>query len=181
MFSQFHMTVRGAETVVATTALIYLVFIVLVRITGQRSLSSMSSFDFAGVVAFGAVLGRTALLENFNLMSAVLALLTLFAMQSLLGFLRRNVVIDRLVNPPPIVLVADGRMLRRNMRHVHVVESEIRQAVRRAGLPGLEGVQLVVMERNGSLSLVARGHTVDPWLLSDVAGHPVDDLADRPR
>ena len=153
---------------VSTTA-IYVTFMVVVRLVGQRSLASMSSFDFACVVALGAVLGRTALLERPTLAAGVVALVTFIVLQGLLGILRRDRRFDRWINRAPVLLVHEGRLLGHNMDRAHVVEDEIRQKLRLAGVRRLDEVQCVVLERNGAVSVVRRGVDVDPWLFTDVA------------
>jgi len=165
---QFQISPETAATVVVTTVGIYLTFIVLVRFVGPRSLSSLSSFDFACMIAFGAVLGRTVLLEDPSLMIGVVALLSFFAMQGLLGILRQSRRLDRWINRPPVVLVAKGSLLPENMRRAHVVEDEIRYVLRRAGVRRLQDVRCVILERNGSLTVVPDDPDLDPWLLEDV-------------
>ena len=56
-------TPGGALAVALTTVVMYGVFLVLVRVMGRRSLAATSVYDAAAVMAFGAVLGRTALLS----------------------------------------------------------------------------------------------------------------------
>lgn len=156
--------------VVITTCGIYLTFMALVRVVGQRSLASLSSFDFGCVVALGAVLGRTVLLESPTLLIGVVALLTFFALQGLLGLLRQSRRIDRFINRPPVLLLWDGVLLEDAMRSAHVVDDEIRQRLRLAGVSRLDEVGAVVLERNGNLSVVRRGESMDPWLLEDLGG-----------
>jgi uncharacterized membrane protein YcaP (DUF421 family) len=48
-----------AAAVVVSTVAVYLAFLVLIRIVGQRAVAPMSSFDFAAATALGAVMGRT--------------------------------------------------------------------------------------------------------------------------
>ncbi len=52
-------TWTDAATVVVSTIGIYLGFLVLIKLVGQRAVASMSSFDFAAAIALGAVMGRT--------------------------------------------------------------------------------------------------------------------------
>ncbi len=170
MSEQFSISPLTVLTVVAATGGIYLAFIVLVRVVGPRSLTSTASFDFAVVVALGAVIGRTALLSDPTLAIGVVALVTLFTLQGLLGRLRQNPRFDRMVHRPATLLVQDGVLLRANMRRVHVVEDEVRQAVRRAGARSLADVRCAVLERNGAVSVVRSDEPVDPWVLEDVAG-----------
>lgn len=168
MSEQFQISPETAATVVVSTVCIYLAFIVLVRLVGPRSLSSLSSFDFACAVALGAVLGRTVLLADPTLMIGIVALLSFFAMQGLLGALRQSRRLDRWINRPPLMLVDDGALLRDNMRKAHIVEDEIRYALRCHGARNLQNVRCVVLERNGSLTVITSSDGLDPWLLEDV-------------
>ena len=156
-------------TVVMSTVGIYLVFIALLRVSGPRSLTGTSSFDVACVVAFGAVIGRTPLLAEPTLLVGALALTTFFVLQGTLGWLRRFSSVDRLVNGAgPIVLVRDGVMQSERLRSTHVTEDDLRQALRHAGLRSLKTAAYVVLERNGTLSVIAAGQSLDPWLVADL-------------
>jgi uncharacterized membrane protein YcaP (DUF421 family) len=168
MSEQFQISAETALTVVMTTGVIYLAFIVLVRIVGSRGLTSLASFDFAAVVALGAVIGRTILLQDPTLLIGLIALSTLFAMQGALGLLRQSRRVDHLIQRRPTMLVSNGVLLTRNLRTCHVVEDEIRQALRRAGARSLQEAQCVVLERNGAVSVVRAGAPIDPWLIADV-------------
>lgn len=154
--------------VVLSTVTMYVAFIALVRVVGQRSLASMSSFDFACVVALGAVMGRTVLLREPTLALGVVALATFVVLQGLFGVARRDRRFDRWINRSPVLLVHDGRLQEASMARAHVSEDDVRQRLRLAGIRRLDEVQCVVLERNGAVSVLRRGEDVDPWLLSDV-------------
>ena len=168
MSQQFQINVHTALTVMVVTLSIYLVFILLVRMVGSRALTSTSAFDFACIVAFGSILGRTVLLEDPTLAIGVVALATFLGAQGAMGLARQHPGLDRWLSRAPVLLVSEGELLRANMRRAHVVEDEIRQAVRRAGARSLDDVRCVVLERNGTLSVVRAGSPVDDWLLVDV-------------
>jgi uncharacterized membrane protein YcaP (DUF421 family) len=165
---QLEISLGTAVTVVVTCVVVYLAFIVLVRVMGARVLTGTSSFDLACVVAFGAILGRTVLLADPTLAIGLVALCTFVGMQAALGLLRRSPALFRWINSQPVLLVSDGRLLADNLRHAHVVEDEVRQAARRAGARSLDELQCVVLERNGALSVIRSGARMDPWLLEDV-------------
>ncbi len=71
-----------------------------------------------------------------------------------LGF--RYPLIQRLVHPPPLKLIEDGRLLRRNMRRELVTEDEILGQVRLQGNNDLSQVEEAFMEGDGRISVVAR-------------------------
>ncbi|WP_346620968.1 YetF domain-containing protein [Blastococcus montanus] len=159
-----------AGLVVLTTVAMYLVLVLCVRLLGQRSLATMSSFDLGCAIALGAVIGRTALLLDPTLLTGVVALVTLFATQIALVRARRSRWLDRLLNRPPVLLMAGDTPLRENMRQAHVAEDELRQKLRIAGIRHLGEVRCVVLERTGAVSVVRQSEPLDPWLFSDVPG-----------
>jgi uncharacterized membrane protein YcaP (DUF421 family) len=84
-----------AATVVVSTVGVYLAFLLLLRLAGQRALATMSSFDFAAAIALGAVMGRAILGYTPTLLAGLIGMATLFALQALFGVLRRSRRLDR--------------------------------------------------------------------------------------
>lgn len=170
---QFHpdlgvdMLVTVAVTVGATFV-IYLLLVGMVRVLGTRTLANLSTFDFACMVAVGAVVGRTAVLAKPNLLTGIVAVTTLFALQGVFGVLRSRERGSRWVNPRPVVLVRDGVRDDEALRRTHVTEDELRFAVRRAGCSSLAAVGLLVLEANGTMSVIRAGE-IDPWVTADLS------------
>jgi uncharacterized membrane protein YcaP (DUF421 family) len=70
--------------VALATAVMYLTFLLLVRLVGPRSIAQLSAVDLGCLVMAGAVMGRTALLVTPTLARGIVALLTLFTLRGLL-------------------------------------------------------------------------------------------------
>ena len=164
------LTWEQAAAVVASTIGIYVSLLVLLRVFGQRTLSSMSSFDFAAAVALGAVTGRVILGYTPTLLAGVIGLTTLFALQSLSGVVRRHPRVDRLLSNLPLLLMANGEVVRDNLRRAHIVEDELRAKLRQAGVHRYDEVAAVILERTGGVTVLRQGETIAPELLSDVRG-----------
>jgi uncharacterized membrane protein YcaP (DUF421 family) len=62
----------------------------------------------------------------------------------------------RLVTGEPQMLAYDGQLLPQAMKKARVAESEIIAAIRSQGLPGLQETQAVVLETDGSFSVLSR-------------------------
>lgn len=159
-----------AGQVVVSAVGIYLAFLVLLRIVGQRALASMSSFDFAAAVAVGAVMGRSLLGYTPTLLAGVIGLTTLFALQTAFGLLRRTPRLQALMSNPPVVLLRDGRVLHGNLRAAHLIEDELREKLRLNGIRSYDDVACAVLERTGALSVLRVGEPISPELLADVKG-----------
>ncbi len=170
MMDQLGIDWLRAGLVVLTTITMYLLLVLCVRLLGQRTLATMSSFDLGCAIALGSVIGRTSLLLDPTLATGAIALVTLFATQITLARLRRNRWVDPLMNRPPVLLMAGDTLLHENMRAAHIAEDDLRQKLRLAGIRNLAEVRCVVLESTGAVSVLRRSEPLDPWLFSDISG-----------
>jgi uncharacterized membrane protein YcaP (DUF421 family) len=168
VFAQLGTTPSGALDVVVATVAVYLAFLLLVRLLGQRALVTASGYDVACVIALGAVIGRTALLATPSLVGGLLALVTLLGMQRLVGAAHRGRLVRRLGGREPVLLVVDGRVQAENLRRTRFGDDELRQLLRLGGVARLDEVAYAVLERNGQVSIVRRTEDLDPWLVADL-------------
>lgn len=160
---------EALATAIATAAM-YLVMVVIVRFLGQRVISSLSSFDIAAVVAFGAIIGRSALGDHPRLMGGVIALGTLVLIQAIVGAVRTTRAGSRLVTVKPVLLMAGSRPIEENLRRCHVSDAELRSRLRQAGVCDPAEVAAVVFEPSGGISVLRRGRPLSEELLADVVG-----------
>ncbi len=156
--------------VVLATVGIYIAFLVLVRIFGPRSLHGFSTFDAILVIMFGAVAARVILGYTPTLLPGVVGLTTLFLLEATLGQIRATSRGSRLLNARPVLVLADGAPLASAMKRMHLTESELNSALRRAGVCSRAEVACAIFEPNGHLSILRHGQ-IDPALLADVEGN----------
>jgi uncharacterized membrane protein YcaP (DUF421 family) len=161
-------TWQMAGSVVISTVAMYLLFILLIKALGQRSLLGSSSLDLACVAAFGSVIGRTTLLERPTLLGGVIALTTLFAMQALLRALGGAGAVRRSLTRTPVILMDGTGVDATALGRSGVGEDDLRQALRRAGVTRRAEVGYVVLESNGSLTVLRADPEADPWLIADL-------------
>ncbi|MDY5839323.1 MAG: DUF421 domain-containing protein [Corynebacterium camporealensis] len=156
--------------VVIATIGIYLAFMGLVKIFGSRVLSSMTASDAVIIIMFGAVAGRVIVGTPPTLAAGVIGLATLMILEATFGTIRRFTGVSRYLDRHPVLLIAHGKTIQRNVRYAHVSDSDINSAVRKAGLGRREDVQLLILEPTGHLSVIKAGQAVDPALFKDVHG-----------
>lgn len=141
----------------------YVALIVLLRVSGKRTLSKMNAFDLIVTVALGSVLATILVSKQTALAQGVLAFALLISLQYVIAWLSvRSKVISDLVKSEPTLLLHRGDFLRGAMRAQRVHESEIRQALRGQGLDDLAEVDSVILENDGSLSVVKRASRGEP-------------------
>lgn len=133
----------------------YISLIVLLRLSGKRTLSKMNAFDLVVTVALGSTLATVLLSKDVTLAEGVLAFVILISLQFAIVTLSMwSTGFRHLVKSEPALLYHRGGFLRRTMKAERVVEDEIYEAVRSGGVASLEEVLAVVLETDGTFSVL---------------------------
>ena len=157
----------GLEIVIRTVAAVVLV-VVLTRICGLRSFSKMSGFDFAVTVAIGSVLAATAMSPGTPFWQGAVAMVTLFAVQTVIAQLRARLgPVPRATDNAPLLIMEDGKILHDNLRGAGMTEGDLIGKLREANALELSQVRAVVFEPTGDVS-VLHGAQCDARLLDGV-------------
>ncbi len=149
----------GGWTSIGRTAIVgvlaYACLVVLLRISGKRTLSKMNAFDFVVTVALGSTLASILLSKDVSLASGVVALGVLIGMQYVVAwFSVRSATVRRLTRSEPRLLIRQGEFLPEAMRAERVSRGELLSAIRDHGLGGLQEVAALVLETDGSFSVI---------------------------
>ena len=140
----------GRVALVGVCAYVALVF--MLRISGNRTLSKLNAFDFVVTVALGSTLATVLLSKE-----GVLALGLLIGLQFLVTWTSvRLPWFNQLVKSEPVMLFHRGRFLPMAMRRARVVEEEVVAALRKQGVARFEEAEAVVLETDGSLTVLHR-------------------------
>ncbi len=150
----------------------YTTMVAILRLSGKRTLAQLNVFDFVVTVALGSTLATVFLSTDVSWAEGATALALLAALQLLVALVSaRRPGARRFFTSDPVLLLADGRIRGEALRRNRLTESEIRQAVRMQGTGDLSRVRAVVLETNGTLSVITADAHGDGSALEDVRGH----------
>ena len=142
---------------VLTASLAYAAVVGVLRVTGKRTLAKWNAFDLVVTVALGSSLATMVLSRQTPLAQGLVAFATLVLLQLCVSWLSVRIgVFERLVKSEPALLVRDGTPLEGALRHERVTLAEVRAAMRSKGLSRIEDAAAVVLETDGSISVVRR-------------------------
>lgn len=161
-------TAPQALAVVISTVLMYLTSVFLMRVLGQRAVTGLSTFDVAAVVVLGAITGRATMGHTPTLAGGIIALVTLFSLQAVMGMFRLTKRGDALINNHPVVLMSGKEILMDNLHHNHLTEAELWTALRTAGVRNDDEIAAVILEPTGQFSVMRRGFLIDRKILVGV-------------
>lgn len=150
---------------------IYATLLLLTRLTGLRSFSKMSSFDFAITVAFGSVVASTLLTKNPPLLTGVFGLAALYGIQYVVSNTRRlSAAVEQIVDNEPLLIMAGDKVLSNHLDEARVTEEDLKSKLRGAGITSPDQVLAVVMETTGDVSVIKKNDNIDPWLFEGIRG-----------
>jgi uncharacterized membrane protein YcaP (DUF421 family) len=137
---------------------IYGVLLVLFRLTGNRSLGQISTFDFVLLLIISEAIQNGMVGNSYSLTNAFVLVITLVIIDVGLSLIKqRSHTIDKWLEGTPIVVVDHGRPLRDRMDRARVGDDDILTAARLLhGLERMEQVKYAVVERSGEISIVPR-------------------------
>ena len=155
----------------ANALLFYILIIVMVRVVGERTTSEFNNFDWIINVAVGSLAASGILLRNVASVDGIAAIVVLAACQYITTRLvmRSDDVAD-VVKAEPTLLTHKGEYLRDAMARTRISEEEIKTALRAAGITANSDANWVVLETNGTMSVIPRQDVQwgDADALSDV-------------
>lgn len=143
---------------VAIVALLaYASLVVVLRVSGKRSLAKLNAFDLVVTVAIGSTLASVLLSADV----AYLEGLTAFAVLALLQWVVSRLSIAspafrNLVRSQARLLLEDGQFRRDAMKAERITEDEIIGVIRGAGIGRIEDTGAVVLETDGSMSVIRK-------------------------
>lgn len=175
----FFDTWGGIGRVLILGALAYGGLVAWLRISGKRTLAKWNAFDLVVTIALGSTLATIMLSRTTALAEGLVALGLLVALQFVITWSSvRLAAVNRVVKAQPTLLLYRGRLRHAELQAQRVTAAEVRAAVRSAGLASLDDVEAVVLETDGSVSVVKRSSS-EPSALRDVL--PADgDRGDHP-
>jgi uncharacterized membrane protein YcaP (DUF421 family) len=157
--------------VAVTAVLAYGALLFLLRLSGKRTLSKLTAFDLVVTVALGSTLATVIVSKDVALVDGLLALALLIGLQYVVAWVSvRATAFHKLVKNEPTLLFYEGTFLDITLRRARIRRDEVLAAIRGQGVEGLADLRAVVLETDGTLSVVrGRGARPPDSTLSSVA------------
>ena len=166
----FALTVSPLELMVRGTAVYWFLYI-LFRFVLRRDVGSMAMADVLLVVLIADASQNAMAGEYKSITDGCLLVATIAFWNYLLDWASfRFDAVRRIVEPPPLLLVHDGRLIRPNLRRQLVSIEELRAKMREHGIERWEEVHKAYMEADGEISVLRRESGKESGKGDDAAG-----------
>lgn len=146
---------QGLMRILIVAPLAYAVLVLTLRVSGKRTLAKMSAFDLVVTVALGSILATIILSKEVALVEGILAFVSLIVLQFAVAWLSvRSKRIRHLVQSDPSLLLYKGQLLSERLLAQRVTPADVRAAIRAQGIGRVEDVGAVVLESDGSFTVI---------------------------
>lgn len=143
---------------VARGLTIYVVMLIVMRLSGRRSVAQLTPFDFVLLLIVAETTQQALLGDDFSIMNATILIITLFSADIALSYVKQWFPrADALIDGAPTVLIADGEVDMHALKRARVGIDDILVAARQQqGLHRLDQISFAVLETDGAISIVPR-------------------------
>lgn len=138
----------------------YIAIIIILRISGKRTLSKWNMFDFIVTIALGSLLANVIVSKSNRIFEGIFAVVVLVAFQYIITFLStRWDWFKKIINADPTLLYYRGEYMRDLMRKKRIVKDEVLAAMRSSSIGSVDTVEAVVLETDGSFSVIQKSES----------------------
>ena len=141
--------------IVVRTTIIYLLFLVSLRISGKRQLGQFTLFDIALVLLAANALQPAMTGPDQSVTGGVIIIVTIFSLNRLVAEARLRIpVVGQLLEFKPTIIGRDGRWVKDELEKQGLDLDDVQAALREHGLVRVEQMKLAVLEEDGSISVI---------------------------
>ncbi|AUG75379.1 hypothetical protein CFP65_0413 [Kitasatospora sp. MMS16-BH015] len=145
-----------AEKILRTVA-VYVLIVVLFRLSGKRGLANLNTFDFVVIFLLSNVVQNAVIGNDNSLLGGVIGAVTLVTVNALLNrWLARDRRAARIVEGRPTTVIEDGRLIPAALSHLALRPSEVEHAVRLQNGDAVEDVALGRLDPDGQLIVILK-------------------------
>jgi uncharacterized membrane protein YcaP (DUF421 family) len=136
---------------------IYVLVMVLVRVSGKRAVGQFTPFDLVLLILIGNAVQNGINGGDNSLTGAAIMATTLIALNYGVAFVTsRSRKVEKIVEGEPVVLARNGKLFDGVLRRELVSSEDFRESLRMNGVEDVSEVELALLETNGSISVVKK-------------------------
>ena len=135
----------------------YFLALVMIRLLGKRALGELGPFDFVVMTGVGHTVVSVALDKSVPFYEGIIILATLALLEYLMGYAAmKSQTISALIIGKPVVLIENGRVIKKNMAKEKFNVDDLLQELRKQGVRDLGEVEKGILESDGGFSVILK-------------------------
>ena len=149
---------RSVLEVVVRATLMYFAIVALLKLVVKRQTGGVGRTDILVILLIAEVAGPGFTADYVSVVEGTILIATvLFWSYAIEWLTHRSPWFERFFQPPPLLLIENGRMLLRNMRTELITKDELMTHLREEGIGDIAEVEQACMEPDGMISVIKKG------------------------
>lgn len=142
----------------ARATLMYFTMLILLKVVVKRQTGSTGTTDILVTVLIAEVAGPAFTADYRSITEGTVLVATVLGWSYVVEWLmHRFTFVERFFDPPPVMLIKEGKMLFKNMRKELITKNELLAQLRENGVGDIEHVREARMEADGVVSVLKKG------------------------
>lgn len=136
--------------------IVYLVLVILLRIFGKRELAQLNPFDLVVLLSLSNTVQNAIIGDDNSVSGGIIGAVGLLGINWLVAhFLYKSPRLNRVFEGRSTVLVRNGKIDEKAMKHESLTHEELMDVIHRQGFATLRQVRLCELEPNGTFYVEA--------------------------
>jgi uncharacterized membrane protein YcaP (DUF421 family) len=129
--------------------------VLLTRVVTRRELSSLEPFDLVLLVVLGDLLQQGVTQNDYSVTGAAIVVVTVSLLSVAIAYLTYRLrPLRGFMEGEPIILIANGEVVERNLRRERITLQELAAQARLNQIRSLGDIDWAVLETNGRISFL---------------------------
>lgn len=143
--------------IAARAAIVYLAIALVIRFIPKRHTGNVSPNDLIALIIVGTLAADAILGQAKTLLDILLMAIVVLVLDYLCNVLEYYFPpFRKIAQDTPTLLIHNGQLLRRNLRHEKLTEQELMAALRKDGIEEIGQVKQAILEVDGHISVIRR-------------------------
>ena len=148
--------------IVLTTVMVYVLIVLVTKVSGKRSTSQLNNFDWIVTVMIGSLGASTILLKDIPFVEGVSSILVLYLLQFLVTkYASISPQFSSFILSEPRIVFYQGQFLPDAMRAERLTRQEIECAMRSEGMNSFDDIEAIVFESDAKLTIIPKPSSTD--------------------
>lgn len=139
---------------------VYIFIVLAIRLFGKNELAQLSVIDLVFILLISNSVQNAMVGDNTTLQGGLIAAFALFSANfTLKYFINKSVRFSTMLQGEKIILVHEGEVIKSGLQKAMMSMEELAAAIREHGVNDIDDADLVVLEVDGNISVLAKNYT----------------------
>lgn len=140
--------------IIFRTAFMFVVVLVILRLSGKRGIRQLSIFELAIIISLGSAAGDPMFNEDIAVLPAVIVCITTIGLYRIITWITpKSERFERILEGEPVYIVEEGIMVFKDDAKDTLSKDEFFAELREKGVEHLGQVKTAILETNGNMSV----------------------------